>query len=98
MNSTVRQVSEEGFKPGQLLGKPGDYPEPLTPVRVGIHDAHVRLSAKSPWLAVYRTEDGTVIGLPADDLAWLRDITGMQLARRRRLSSWGRMSTSVRPG
>ncbi len=81
VNSTVRKTSDEGFKPGRLIGKLEEYPEQAVPVRLGLYDAHVRLSDKAPWLAVYRAEGGAVFGLPADDLAWLTDITGMQLTR-----------------
>lgn len=82
VNSVVRKRSDEGLKPGRLLGKPEDYPAELAPVRLGDgHRAHVRMTDKHPWLAVYQDEDRTVIGLPADDLDWLSDIAGMPLSR-----------------
>jgi hypothetical protein len=81
VNTTVRKVDDRGFQPGRLLGKPEEYPDPASPVLIGGHRAHVRLSDRHPWLAAYQSEDGAAFGLPADDLAWLMDITGMQLSR-----------------
>jgi hypothetical protein len=81
VNSTVRKTSDSGPRVGSLIGKPEDYPEQAAPVRHGLYDAHVRLSDRLAWLAVYQAEGGAMFGLPADDLAWLSDITGLLLSR-----------------
>jgi hypothetical protein len=75
VNGTVRKVGDQGPDVGRLLSM-GDYPEKAAPLKVAGHDAHVRLSDRSPWLAVYQVADGTVMGLPADDLAWLSNVYG----------------------
>lgn len=82
VNGTIRRAGDR-FRPGQFLpgrymGKLGDFPEPATQALIGGHAAHVRLSDRAPWLAVYQTEDGTTMGLPADDLAWLSSALGLQ--------------------
>lgn len=82
VNSTVRRHADSAPGIGRLIGSLGDYPEPAAPVRLGGWAAYVQPSARDKFmLAVYQTADGTLLGLPDSDLAWLADITSMQMHR-----------------
>lgn len=79
VTGSVRKISDQGPDLGKIVGKPKDYPEEITPVRLGLYAAHVRPST-GQLLAVYQTENKVMTGLPADALAWLTDLSDMQMS------------------
>jgi hypothetical protein len=76
VNGTVR-VHPDGVNVEAMTAKTAaildlaKYTVPAAPVLLGGHAAHVPFG--KDWRAVYLTASGDHLGLPADDLAWLRD-------------------------
>ena len=73
VNSTVRKHDDNAPDLSRQLSTPEKYPEPIAPVKLGGRDALVLTENGKFTLAVYQAASGALLGLPADDLAWLAD-------------------------